>query len=86
MLERLRRPFRSQKFLSIYYYSFDVESTIFEKDDSEVLTYESHGRTFYIFSNLDSMTSTWSDGRFNVTIAGQLEVKEIKKIIDSMGE
>lgn len=72
--------------ITYYYDTAALEATIFEKDDSEVLTYESHGRTFYIFSNLDTMTSTWSDGHFNVMIAGDLDVKEIQKIIDSMGD
>ena len=39
--------------ISYYYNSSDVEATIFEKDDSEVVTYSSNRGTFYIFSNID---------------------------------
>ena len=72
--------------ISQYYNSADVEATLFEKDDSDVVTYQSAKGTFYIFSNLDTLTATWSDGRLSITIAGDLQLEEIEKIIDSIGE
>ena len=72
--------------ISYYYYSDDVEATTFEKDDSEVVTYPSSRGTFYIFSNIDVLTATWSDGHLSITIVGNLQLEEIEKIIDSIGE
>ena len=38
------------------YYSADVlNATVFEKDDSSVITYQSNGKNFYIFSNLENL-------------------------------
>lgn len=72
--------------ISYYYNSADVEATIFEKDDSEVVTYSSNRGTFYIFSNIDVLAATWSDGHLSITIVGNLQLEEIEKIIDSIGE
>lgn len=72
--------------ISYYYYSDDVEATTFEKDNSEVVTYPSSRGTFYIFSNIDVLTATWSDGHLSITIVGNLQLEEIEKIIDSIGE
>lgn len=76
------------------FFSFDVtfyqsisqvENMTFEKDDDWVDCYTSGERTFYILSNDDSLTATWtgSDG-FNVTISGNLRKNELKRIIDSI--
>ena len=72
--------------VSRYFDSEAIAATVYEKDDTEVEIYESKGRTFYIMSNLDSMTATWSDGIISIDIIGQLEVNQIKRIIDSIGE
>lgn len=72
--------------VSRYYDSEAVTATVYEKDSTQVETYQSKGRTFYIMSNLDSMTATWSDGKITIEIIGQLEINQIKYIIDSIGE
>lgn len=72
--------------VSRYFDSEAIAAAVYEKDDTEVEIYESKGRTFYIMSNLDSMTATWSDGIISIDIIGQLEVNQIKRIIDSIGE
>ena len=72
--------------VSRYFDSEAIAAAVYEKDDTEVEIYESKGRTFYIMSNLDSMTATWSDGILSIDIIGQLEVNQIKRIIDSIGE
>lgn len=72
--------------VSRYFDSEAIAAAVYEKDDTEVELYESKGRTFYIMSNLDSMTATWSDGILSIDIIGQLEVNQIKRIIDSIGE
>ncbi|MCI8414373.1 MAG: DUF4367 domain-containing protein [Ruminiclostridium sp.] len=62
-----------------------IEGGSFEKDDSPVEKYKSKGRLFYIMSNIDTITATWSNGKNVVTIAGQITTDDIKQIIDSIG-
>lgn len=64
---------------------FNMSSFTFEKDDSPVELYTSGGRTFFIMSNLDTMTAAWTDGRTMITIAGSLTKDELKSMIDSIG-
>lgn len=73
--------------VTFYQSATQVENMTFEKDDNWVDSYTSGERTFYILSNDDSLTATWtgSDG-FNVTIAGNLCENELKQIIDSIGK
>lgn len=56
----------------------------FEKDDTPVEEYDHNGQTFYILSNLDSLTATTFDGEFLTMIYGRLTREEIKSIIDSI--
>lgn len=67
------------------YYNTYWFSTPYEKDDTPMEVYESNGRSFYIMSNIDTLTATWSDGSLVVAIGGQLTRDEIKGIIDSIG-
>ncbi len=57
----------------------------FEKDAGPVETYTSNGRTFYIMSNINTMSAAWADGDLMQTIIGILSVDEIKQMIHSMG-
>ena len=69
------------------YYSADIlNATVFEKDDSSVITYQSNGKNFYIFSNLENLTATWADKNYCITITGEITLDQIKNIIDSIGE
>lgn len=72
--------------VSRYYDSSSIESTVYEKDETEVEIYDHNGKNFYIMSNLDSKTATWSDGKVKIDIVGQLTTDEIEQIIDSIGE
>ena len=56
----------------------------FEKDDTPVEEYIHNGQTFYILSNIDTLTATSYDGEFMVMIAGSLTREEIRAIIDSI--
>lgn len=47
--------------------------------------YLSNQKTFYIFSNIDTITATWSDGLLVEQITGNVSIEEIKAIIDSIG-
>lgn len=68
-----------------YYNKADIETLVIEKDDTNVCSYESNGKTFYIMSDMEYLTATWTDGTFVETISGQLSMDEIKTIIDSIG-
>ena len=72
--------------VSRYYDSNSIAATVYEKDDTKVEIYENNGRNFYIMSNLDTLTATWSDGKMSIDISGQLEINELKHIIDSIGK
>ena len=57
----------------------------YEKDSSNVEIYSNDHMTFYIMSNIDTVTAAWADGNLTETIIGRLSVVEIKKMIDSIG-
>lgn len=59
----------------------DVELFTFEKDKTPVEQYTSGGKTFYIFSNDDTITAVWADGLIHESIAGNLTVEELKKLL-----
>ncbi|MEL7658079.1 MAG: DUF4367 domain-containing protein [Bacillota bacterium] len=69
-----------------YTLSSDMESLVFEKDNTAVEEYYSGGRAFYIIANLDTTTANWSDGSSIVmSISGNIPEEDIKAIIDSIG-
>lgn len=68
-----------------YHSAKDLQSQIFEKDKTPVEQYTSGGKTFYIFSNDDTITAVWADGLVRETIMGNLTVEEVKAVIDSIG-
>lgn len=70
--------------LDVYYNPFWL-TTPFEKDDTPMEIYESNGRSFYIMSNIDTLSSVWSDGTIVVSVWGQLTKDELKGVIDSIG-
>ena len=70
----------------IRYTSADyLSGTQFEKDAENVEQYSNNQQTFYILSNVDTITATWSDGLLVEQIAGNISDEDIKKIIDSIG-
>lgn len=57
-----------------------------QKDSEDIHTLLSYGREFYLFSNLESTTATWSDGQsLVINIWGNLSETEMKSIIGSIG-
>lgn len=62
-----------------------LSAAIYEKDSSNVELYTSNGRTFYIMSNINTITATWADGIFMESITGFLSADEVKQMIDSIG-
>ena len=73
--------------VSVDYYNApeEIENRIFEKDDTPVEEYLSNGKNFYLLSNLQTDTATWSQGNLVWSIQGKLSQDEIKNIIDSIG-
>ena len=70
----------------IRYTSADyLSGTQFEKDAENVEQYSNNQQTFYILSNVDTITATWSDGLLVEQITGNISDENIKKIIDSIG-
>lgn len=68
-----------------YTSQLNPKNRTFEKDNISVESYLSHGKTFYIFSNVDSIMATWSEDSLLETIWGDLSKKDIKAMIDSIG-
>lgn len=69
-----------------YNFASDIEAHTFEKDSTPVTEYTSSGKTFYIMSNLNTRSATWSDGTQLVqSIIGNIPEDDIKTIIDSIG-
>lgn len=64
----------------------DLNAALFEKDSRPVEPYTSNERTYYLFSNEDAITATWSSGLLTETITGNLQIDELKAILDSIGE
>ena len=64
----------------------EIEAAAYEKDGSVFEEYVSGNRLFYILSNLDSTSATWSDGEMHtIDIWGDISTDEIKAVIDSIG-
>lgn len=58
----------------------------YEKDMADAEPFVSHERQFYILSNLECTTATWSDGQsLLINIWGNISTKEMKYIIGSIG-
>lgn len=68
-------------------YDSQVIGQLRQQTDGEfVEKFFSFGREFYIFSNLDTLTATWSDGTSLIlSIGGKVSEEEIKEIINSIG-
>ena len=62
-----------------------VDFQTFEIDADSVGEYLSNGKTYYIFSNEDSTTAVWSNGKTLQKIWGKLTEMEAKLMIDSIG-
>ena len=70
----------------IRYASADyLSDTQFEKDAENVEQYSNNQQTFYILSNADTITATWSEGLLVEQITGNISDEAMKKIIDSIG-
>lgn len=58
----------------------------YEKDLADAETFVSHKRQFYILSNLECTTATWSDGQaLLINVWGKVSTEEMMDIISSIG-
>ena len=62
-----------------------LQKTNFEKDSNDVLQYSNGRQTFYILSNIDTVTAVWSDGLTIVQITGNIPNDVLVDMIDSIG-
>lgn len=78
----------NERFYSIrilHFLEMNDSSGAFEKDSDPVEEYVHNGDLFYIFSNVDSITTTCYDEEFMTIISGTLTIDEVKSIIKSIG-
>lgn len=57
-----------------------------ETDDSFVEIYSFSGTDYYIFTNYDQNRSAWLTGSYECYISGDLSIKDLKLMIDSIGK
>ena len=62
-----------------------IDAYFFEKDSELVEEYISNDRLFYLVSNIDQQTATWTGGDLQIKIASNLSSDTLKTIIDSIG-
>lgn len=63
----------------------ELSSYIIEKSDEDVEIIKSHGKQFYVLTNEDTITATWSDGHILETVSGNLSKDDLFQIIKSIG-
>ena len=68
-----------------YYDPSTINDLVFQKDDDPVILYTANDRTFYLLSNLNTVTGAWAQDDIVIVIGGQLSMEELKMIIDSIG-
>jgi len=69
-----------------YHTEEHVQRLLYEKDAKIVEKYSSNGRLFYLMSNLPDNRAVFSDDQSAITLSGTLSLKDMKQIIDSIGE
>lgn len=62
-----------------------LQATQFEKDANNVEQYSNEHQTFYILSNADTITATWSNDLIMMQLSGNIPKDDLKKIIDPIG-
>ena len=62
------------------------ETGSLEINGSDPITYVKNGTTHYIFSNCDSLVTSWLVGQYMITISGDASIDEMERIIDSIYE
>lgn len=60
--------------------------TIYQKNDGSAYPYEADGITHYIVENVDNVSAMWTNGYIEGHIQGDISVKELQLMIDSIYE
>ena len=60
--------------------------TIYQKNDGSAYPYEAGGITHYIVENVDNVSAMWTNGHIEGHIQGDISVKELQLMIDSIYE
>ncbi len=63
----------------------ELSSYIIEKSNEDVEILKSHGKQFYVLTNEDTITATWSDGHILESVSGNLSKEDLFQIIKSIG-
>lgn len=71
--------------ITLYLSTSQLATHTFEKDSATVEQYTSGAKTFYILSNVDTVTAIWSEGLLIEKISGNISVDQVKAMIDSIG-
>lgn len=56
----------------------------YEKDDSDIINYNSNGIEHYIMTNLKKTKVVWTTDNYECSITGNFSIEEAEKIIDSI--
>jgi hypothetical protein len=79
-----------ERFISVTVWQMEsaeeASNRIVEKDNRDVVLYESNGIGHYIMTNNAQTTVAWTNKNYMCSISGDLSVDEAKRIIDSIYE
>ncbi len=62
----------------------DLETAVYQKEDSLAEDYLAGGTIHYIFTNTNNVMAVWNTESYSVVIAGNISQEEMEKIIDSV--
>ena len=72
--------------ITIYNEIPEIYDTIYQKNDGSAYPYEAGGITNYIVENVDNVSAMWTNGYIEGHIQGDISVKELQLMIDSIYE
>ena len=72
--------------ITIYNEIPEIYDTIYQKNDGSAYPYEAGGITHYIVENVDNVSAMWTNGYIEGHIQGDISVKELQLMIDSIYE
>ena len=64
--------------------TIDIEQEQIEKNDKLLEVYIANGVEYYIFSNTETLHTTWIVGEFECQIIGIITIAEMKAMINSI--
>lgn len=61
------------------------QSMLYEKDENEVEYYTVGDKRYYLFTNLKTNVSAWSNGQITLHVYGRIPMEQIKIVLDKIG-